>query len=356
MSVSKVTINVLLPNALEEWDKYINAHPNATPYHLSAWCEAVKQAYGFKCQYFVAYINNKIVGCAPIVLMRSLKGKKHLCSLPYCDIGGPLADSTEIQEQLEKHIIQYASEQKISKVELRGTDPFVQDVSDVENGTKVRMLLPLPENSDALMTQFKSKLRSQIRKAEKNGLHFQCYWAPNGDGQEVKDFYQIIAKNMHKLGSPVHSYAWYKAVIDCYAENLCLVIVKYEDISVAAGLVLKCANKAVIPWASTVSEYNRLAPNMLLYWGVLSSACDNGATMFDFGRSTVGEGTFNFKKQWGCKAQTLCWEQLHNGRKIPDVVPGSPSKARTMAEDIWRKIPLSLSTIIGPKVRKYISL
>ncbi len=54
---------------------------------------------------------------------------------------------------------------------------------------KVRMLLDLPDSSEILLANFKSKLRSQVRKAEKNGVTFR-WTGPNG----VDSFYSVFCK------------------------------------------------------------------------------------------------------------------------------------------------------------------
>jgi FemAB-related protein (PEP-CTERM system-associated) len=228
-------------------------------------------------------------------------------------------------------------------------------ISEANDGDKVRMLLSLPASADELMAQFKSKLRSQIRKAEKNGLSYKIIATPQTDTQALNDFYAVIAENMRLLGSPVHSKKWYREVLACYGEHVYLALVEFEGIVVGAALVITTNNKAVIPWASTRADYNRLAPNMLLYWAVLSEAANRGMQEFDFGRSTVGEGTYNFKKQWGCLPQALNWQVYKNGT-IQMAEHIKKSSDREIVEKVWRKLPLALTNNLGPKVRKYISL
>lgn len=59
------------------------------------------------------------------------------------------------------------------------------------------MLLDLPQNSEALWAGFKSKLRSQINRSDKNGLIFT--W---GNSDTLKQFYSVFSANMRELGSP----------------------------------------------------------------------------------------------------------------------------------------------------------
>ena len=64
------------------------------------------------------------------------------------------------------------------------------------------------------------------------------------------------------------------------------------------------------PWASSLRQYSKYSPNMLLYWKMLEFACDNGFNYFDFGRSSLDEGTYKFKKQWGASPVPLPWQYI----------------------------------------------
>ena len=216
------------------------------------------------------------------------------------------------------------------------------------------MLLPLPDSSETLFAAFKSKLRSQIRKAEKNGLHYKL----GSKAEMLEDFYQVFAHNMRALGSPVHSRQWFNALHQVYQDNMLISVVYKDDLAIGAGIVLIAGNKASIPWASTKAEYNRLSPNMMLYWSFLKHLSDNNIAEFDFGRSSYGEGTYKFKQQWGAQPARLDWQTIHLASlQAPQKSEQTGSgKLRAKVEAIWRKLPIQVTIALGPKIRKYISL
>ncbi len=134
-----------------------------------------------------------------------------------------------------------------------------------------------------------------------------------------------------------------------------------DGIPAAAGVVLIHPSTMSIPWASSLRRYNRLNPNMLLYWIFLSLAIDSGCRCFDFGRSTPGEGTYRFKEQWGARPRQLYWYDFTgNGKAVaatPDHEQPDDSRShRHRAADLWRRIPLTGANWAGPRIRKYISL
>jgi lipid II:glycine glycyltransferase (peptidoglycan interpeptide bridge formation enzyme) len=163
---------------------------------------------------------------------------------------------------------------------------------------------------------------------------------------------------MRALGSPVHSKQWFTSLLENYQESMIISVVYKEYLPIGAGIVLLSGDKAAIPWASTKAEYNRLSPNMMLYWSLLKHLSDNNINHFDFGRSSYGEGTYKFKQQWGAKPKALIWQTLvmPSGELETDASATSNSKLRTLVENTWRKLPLNLTVFLGPKIRKHISL
>ncbi|MDZ7761098.1 MAG: GNAT family N-acetyltransferase [Desulfovermiculus sp.] len=379
----------------QAWDTYVLSHPNGLAYHLFAWKEAVEQAYGFDCPYFVAEMDAQICGLLPTAHIHWPLRSGSLVSLPYCDIGGILADSAEIAEALLAHVLDYAQKCSIPCIELRsgGGGRFVNwntgvlggeegddwirhnnqstNISSISNKpipqstnisntppTKVRMLLSLPETSKVLMASFKSKLRSQVKKPSRDGLTSVL-----GGAELINDFYAVFAENMRDLGSPVHSRKWIQSVLQAYGSRARCGLVYMPDGSPAAcGIILLHDRTVSIPWASALRRFNRYSPNMLLYWSFLEYAADNGYAFFDFGRSTPGEGTYKFKTQWGAKPQPLHWMMIEtqsgtaHSLSVPDTQESSQDRCRKLAEKAFQSMPIPLAMLVGCKLRKYISL
>jgi FemAB-related protein (PEP-CTERM system-associated) len=335
------------------WDTYVSTHPDGTPYHSYAWKQAIETAYGHKGFYLFAEEKDTIVGVLPLVRIRLPLINNELVALPFCDNGACLADGGDIRRRLIRQTVVLAEQLKIRSCTIRSHSENI-DLEETEypfkvDSGKVSLLLPLPENSEILWSNFKSKLRSQIRKSEKNGLTFVL------DNTKVEDFYSVMSMNMRDLGSPVHSRQWFDQVVGNYGSNAHLGIVYLKEKPIGAGMLLSCGGKISIPWASTLRKYNKMAPNMLLYWNFLRYAADNYFSVFDFGRSSPGEGTYKFKTQWGARPKPLYWHILSLTATKSNHTSVANSKRR-LVENIWRKLPLSIANFIGPKIRKHISL
>ncbi|MCG8604723.1 GNAT family N-acetyltransferase, partial [bacterium] len=107
------------------------------------------------------------------------------------------------------------------------------------------------------------------------------------------------------------------------------------------------------PWVASLREYNRIYVNNALYWHAIKYACEQGFERFDFGRSTVGCGTYKFKEQWGAKPIQLHYQYYLNRAKEVPIVDAINNKYQTII-DMWKKLPLTFTNFVGPKVVQFL--
>jgi len=332
----------------QRWDDYVLTHPDGCAYHLFAWSDAVKAAYGFESLYLMALEGTSVAGVFPLIDFQRPLLSRRLVSLPYCDNGGILAESPGVAAMLLAAAINQVKRLSASCLDARiAAGPLAAEGQD----QKVLMRLQLPESKAALEEGLKAKLRSQIRKPQRDGLLGRL-----GGAELLDDFYRVFAANMRYLGSPVHSSDWFQAIISGYGTRSQVgVVYTPAGEPAAAGIILWTDRMVSIPWASSLRSLNHLNPNMLLYWNFLTFAVERGCRIFDFGRSTPGEGSFRFKQQWGCAPHRLTWVSFDAaGRYRPETfVTGG---LRSRVESVWRHLPLVCCNILGPLIRRHVSL
>ena len=352
------------------WDAYVHAHPHGTLYHLYGWRNVIEKTYGHKTYYLAAIKerdsqysipSSQLVGLLPLVHLRSLLFGNSLISMPYVDLGGILADDEEIEWALLNQAIKLGQDLSTDTIELRHAQPlsFLSSTKTVDLESsftlvtkphKVRMLLDLPDSPETLMKSFKAKLRSQIKKPMKEGL-----FAEVGSDELLKEFYTVFSKNMRDLGSPVHSEKIMKYVLEEFGDQTRIVLVYKDRQPMACSLIIGFNEVLENPWASALREYSRLNPNMLLYWTMLEYACRSGFKIFDFGRSAPGEGTYKFKGQWGARPGALHWHYiLLNGRRTDNGM--SEASRFSSFINYWKKLPVPITKLMGPMIRKHIGL
>lgn len=338
----------------EEWDHFVMGHPDASFGHLFGWQKIIARVYGHRPIYLAAR-DASPASCKIRALLPLFRFRRPFCSVqwvsvPFLDHAGVLADDRESGSfLLEKSWDKLTGNKKPMSLCLRQDNAF--DAAELLPAAsppaifsqKIQLALPLVQDSAKMLAAFPSKLRSQIKKGIKNGLQWKI------GGQELlSDFYRVFSRNMRDLGSPVHSRSFFKAIFETFGENAAICIIYHEDIAAAGGFVLRFKNRLVNPWASSLREYRHLNTNMLLYWQMISYACETGLEIFDMGRSSRGASTYRFKKQWGPVETQLSWYTWKTGS------PSLPHE--TLQINSWRRLPLWSANLAGPLIRKYISL
>jgi serine/alanine adding enzyme len=359
-ATNDILVSLLGDGQENQWDEYVVRHPEASIYHLSSWRTVVEKAYGLETYYLLARTaasvgmaegsdQNGVIGILPLVHLRHFLFGNHLISMPFVDMGGVLADHEQAAEALQAEAMAIARRLEVEAVELRYSHPPAWLETSSPANRKVRMLVDLPDNSAQLWQSFRSKLKSQIRKPMKEGLQREI-----GGGELLNSFYEVFARNMRDLGSPVHSKRLLAEVFACFGDKARVIIVFTEKKPLAGAIVIGFGKMLANPWSSSDRAYSRLSPNMLLYWSMLEFGCDHGYSICDLGRSTPGQGTYRFKQQWGAREMPLHWQRLslNGGEK------GSrPELERFQAAtQLWQRMPVALSIFLGPLVRKHIGL
>lgn len=329
------------------WDRYVLDSPTATGYHLTAWRQVIEQTCGHRTVYLMARDEQgDIRGVLPMVLLSSRLFGRFLVSMPFLNYGGADAADRAVMERLLEAAAQEGKAIDATHVEIRQAHslPIAWRCKD----HKVSMRLSLPNDFQTLFKSFPSKLRSQIRRPQKEGMTVKV-----GGIDLLEDFYCVFARNMRDLGTPVYGGGFFRTILETFPKETAVCSVSWEGRPVAAGLVYSFREMMEIPWASSDRRYDRLSPNMLLYSSVLEYACQQGCRMFDFGRSTVNSGTYRFKEQWGAKPVPLYWYYwLKDDRPLPDLNPDNPRYR--LAISLWRKLPLPIANMLGPHIVKYL--
>ncbi|MEK7729503.1 MAG: FemAB family XrtA/PEP-CTERM system-associated protein [candidate division KSB1 bacterium] len=328
------------------WDEYVLRHPDGRGPHLSGWKSVIEKTFGHKCYYLAAREGNTVQGVLPLTHMRSRIFGAFLVSVPYLNYGGILADNEAARDALFEAARDLGKKLHVQHLELRHLSPQMPDLPTKQH--KVAMVLELQPDTEALFNSFKAKLRSQIRKPQKEGLSTRV-----GQQEELENFYNVFAENMRDLGTPVYSKNFFARILAAFPQQAHLCTVYREQEALASGLVFGFRDTLEIPWASALRKHNALAPNMLLYWSVLEFAVQQGYRRFDFGRCSPNEGTYKFKEQWGAQPAALYWQYwLPPGRALPDISPHNPKYQRAI--ELWQKMPLGLTRLLGPPIVKNI--
>jgi FemAB-related protein (PEP-CTERM system-associated) len=325
------------------WDEYVTRCPSAGLYHRYGWARVIQRSYGHAPVYLWVRDSSGVRGVLPLVLFRGALGGRSLVSLPFLDEGGLCADNEAARSALWQAATDVGRRERAPSIELRQGDPSGLGLPPL--GSKVSVMLPLAGDPDAMWKGLDAKVRNQVRKATNSGL------SPAWCGIEgLDDFYSVFAQNMRDLGSPVHSRRFFQAILEEFSGTARLLLVRDGRQTVAGGVVIIFRDTVIVPWASSLRAWRPRCPSNLLYWEVIRSGCDKGLRWLDFGRSSPGGGTYRFKMQWGGQERRLHWEASER----PSIVDSENPRYQWMIR-AWTKLPVRLTMVIGPVLRRRLS-
>ncbi len=289
-----------------------------------------------------------VEGVLPLVRVKSRLFGHFVVSVPFLNYGGPLGSPAAVAA-VAAHAASMAKTDGADVLELRSRYDMGTLADFSVSHRKITVLLDSSGGSEAVWKRLSSKLRSQIRRPQKEGVTVRM------GSDQVDAFYSVFAHHMRDLGTPVMPRRFFEAISEHFPDDALFAVAYHDEKPIACGAGFTWGNGSSrefeITWASALRDYNRMSPNMLVYWELMKHVADGGVGTFNFGRCTPGGNTHKFKTQWGTVDQPLWWyERRADGAETPS--EGHGAAARGPA--IWKRLPLPIANALGPRIIRFI--
>jgi serine/alanine adding enzyme len=328
----------------EEWDSFAAAQQGFTHFHRLRWRTLMRRVFGHECLYLAARNwEGDLVGVLPLVRVRSLVFGHYLVSMPFVNYGGPLGTSAAVRALVD-HAVAIAQRENVKLLELRSRLPL--PVSIPASHRKITVVLDLQATADAQFQRFDAKLRSQIRRPQKEGVTVRF------GADQVAPFFDVFARHMRDLGTPTQPLALFREIEGQFSDDCLFACAYLEGEPVAAGAGFRFGDEFEMTWASSLRAFNRQAPNMLLYWACIERAIGEGVKRFNFGRCSPGSGSHRFKMQWGGHDEPLWWYGF--AAKANVTTPSPTDRGYRFGPRVWRRLPAGIATAVGPLIVRYL--
>jgi len=322
------------------WDAFVRQQPRWSHMHLFGWRQVMQRVFHHKCSYLGAWDDeNSLIGVLPLVHVHSLVFGRFLVSMPFLNYGGPLGEEQAIAP-LVRESVALAQRSGAGLLELRSRSPL--PISLPASHRKITVTLALPSTTEALWKQLDSKVRSQIRRPQKDGVELR--FGPD----EAEPFFRVFARHMRDLGTPTQPRRLFDAIAETFGDDVWFACAYHRGQPIAGGCALRAGDELEITWASALVEHKALSANMLLYWGMLERAIGAGISIFNFGRCTPGGGTHRFKRQWGGVDEQLSWYSWSRDKLA--ATPSPNDTAYSWGPRLWKRLPVSVATALGPTI------
>lgn len=309
--------------------------------HHRAWVSSITKGLKHTAYLVEAKTSTELLGVLPLCFVSGPIFGKFLVSLPYVNTGGVWARDHDVASQMIDAACDLADQLNVKHLELRHEIAVPHPRLNFERIDKVHMRLALPEVPEGVVAALKSKVRSQVKRSNQFGLTLEF-----GGTEFLSEFYNIFAVNMRDLGTPVFSKKLFGNILESFGDKAEFCLVRSEGTPAASGLLVHSEGITEVPSASCLRKFNRMNANMFMYQHLLERAVERGSHTFDFGRSSVGSGTYKFKSQWRSEAHPAAWQYYVRKGNPEDLRPDAEGKQRLV--EIWKKLPVWLTKIIGP--------
>jgi FemAB-related protein (PEP-CTERM system-associated) len=334
-----------LRNENVEWDEFVRGSTEGTPFHLTAWKRAVEESFGHRPHYVMARRAGSLEGILPLFEVPGWPRGRRLISVPYGVYGGICAATPEARLALLQAAEALARRRGAQYVELRNLRD--QGLPLPTKELYVTFAREISSDDEKNFEAIPRKQRRMIRQGIKHGLRADV-------GRDTLDaFYEIYAHSLRNLGSPVFPRALLGAILTAFGEACHILTVRHEGKMVAGVLTLFYEDRVLPYYGGALREAFPYAVNDFMYWELMRYAAKQGCRIFDFGRSRVGTGPYNFKRHWGFEPRPLPYQYvLVRARSMPDVNPSNPRLRWAIRG--WQRMPLGLTKWLGPRLTRYL--
>lgn len=331
---------MLPPNdvaAATAWDDFARAHGSF--FHLSAWRGVVEQAFGHSSHYLTAKKDGALGGILPLVEIRSRLFGNALVSNGFCVGGGPLATDAGSLSRLVAQAEELGRARGVDYIELRDTVqafPGWESRGDLYAGFEG----PIAPAEEDNLKQIPRKQRAVLRKALAAGFEIAIERSP-------EDFFALYARTMRDHGTPALPKRFFALLLSAFGEGCEILTVRHQGRPVASVLSYYFGDRVMPYYTGSTLDARNLGANDMMYWALMRRAAERGCAIFDFGRSKLGTGPYNFKRNWGFEPRPITHQyKLLKGEALPNVNPTNPRYALLIRA--WRRLPIPVANAISP--------
>lgn len=341
------------PREVEEWDAFVEAHPQGTPFHHSSWLRVLDETYSLKVSARICRDSDaRICGIFPAVEIKNWLRGSRIVSLPFSDFCGPLFTNLPSDSDTLRGLIGMNGKNNVS-FEVRSSLP--ENLNFARTTNFVRHILRLSsQSSDVYEKTDKRTIRYSIKKAAKNGIEVVDRTSLAG----VEAYYRLHLQTRRKHGIPSQPKKLFMNLYKHMTPNgrAKILLAEHSSEPIAGGIFLILGGTIHYKFnaSSPAALAASLTPNHLLTWHAMETACRDGLRFFDFGRTSLDNpGLVRYKESWGAVPVALPYSYFPQAAGV--TAGADKSVTVRVLTDIWRRLPDPVAQAIGSKLYRYLT-
>jgi len=336
------TLKLLQKQDYARWDSFVRACPCATFFHLSGWQTVIEQSFGIKTWFYYVEQDGEIQGVLPLAEIKSRLFGHSLGAMPFCVYGGVVALTDNARAMLDGAAHELAQKLGVGHLEYRGMErAHPGDAAWHTKELYVTFRKEITGDDETNLNAIPRKQRAMVRKGIKLGLKGVVE-------NNVDRMFEAYSHSVLRLGTPVFPKKYFALLQTTFGDECEVRSIYTADDQLVGSVLSFYWRDEVVPYYGGGMDLARsVAGNDFMYWNLMQAAAARGCRLFDFGRSKLGTGAYDFKKNWGFEATPLPYEyKLYASSALPDNNPLNPKYQLFIK--VWKKLPLPVANFMGP--------
>ena len=326
-------------------DAFVAAHPDGSLFHRPQWSRAVEQGCGQRARYLLAEQGGTLLGCLPLTQLRSRLFGHALVSAGFGTGGGILAETDQAGDALAAAAWQFAEETGCASLELRGgalPNGFAR-----REGHYSRFERDLPADGETLLKSIPRRQRAEVRRA----FGSDTTTSAGSDKTHCDAHFRVYAESVRNLGTPVFPRRLFEAMLEAFPGEAEVVAIWHAGRPVSTHFTFYYKGTALPYWGGGTREARACRGNDLVFYEVMRRGIERGCTRVDFGRSKVGTGAWQRKRNWGFDEVPLVYGvRTADGVAPREINPLNPKYRLKIAA--WQRLPLWAANRLGPVIAR----
>lgn len=333
------------------------------PQHSTGFRDSVIRTYKNTEDLSLVVDDGGVKAYLPFFRVRSKVLGNRVISVPFFDVGGPCGDLDAVclkrlGDLLDRfgHIgdnVQIKIDKSLSN--FKKLRSFLLKKGFLESIDHQQFIVRL-SSEDEMWKKFHKHTRNDIRMAKKSGLNL----VKINNIPELKAFYNLYVREMHRFGTPQHSFVFFKELMDCSGLVFSGFNCRYGGKVIASIITIHFGKKSSVLVNVSNPSFRSKRPNDLLYWESIRCLIRAGVETIDTGQVNLTHekgsrewSLYKFKKKWLAEPFDCSLFELSGGNSSKNT---RKTKDLRKFRKIWSLLPSVLVRLLGPKLRSQLAL
>ncbi|MBL9135625.1 MAG: GNAT family N-acetyltransferase [Verrucomicrobiales bacterium] len=350
------------------WDRFVDQHPDATPFHTSLWTRLLAETYGLRPFYLIQQHGEIIRDALPLFETGGGLRKRRGVSVPFADICRPLRPFPPPGSDVDLAAPAREMMPPIgvgSLDALAGTEPLLaaslelgrqrgwksvefRDVADwsARSGSSVEFYghtIDLTGGETAVLGRMASATVRSIRKADRQGIQIRI----DNDIPAMRAYFELHCLTRQRHGQPPQPWPFFLAIQRHFLAvgHGAIVLALKDERPIAGAVFLFQGVGALYKFGASDENYQSLRPNNRVFWEAIQFCMQRGCKSLDLGRTSLAnDGLRRFKLGWGSHERRIAYVRYDLATR--QVMP-TPDATTGWHTRIFQMLPIPVAKLLG---------